>query len=444
MSNLNSLTSEKKQAEVIALAFKDDYKFDLESTVERVAGYIKKHKLSDHQIDVLSKFQQSEMNGSDVQEEFIYLSKYISDFNADATQQDNRKVQSTTIEEQEDNSSEMTNTFFSTKGFHVHKALKNYPGIKPDAYQALYDDIKLAGVNHKPIILNEGKIADGRARYEICKKLKIPAKYIEMVISEENLITFLDSVHLHKKDLNKSQRAILALENLDRFEKKQDSIEDEKKNLKGKRTESSHDSRKNAAAYYIVSTGQISEASTLKEMENSKELYNRVKAGQLSLSLAKTLVKIVPNDTQLLDFLETYNLLPKDIRTLVKIKTEDQEFYDQILASPDSLKDNFSIFSFKKDYPDLFVQLKSGDITLEKAKEAKMNRPVVKQDTSIEKTRATDPEPESTPMLDKMAFDIEESLKAKINELAQKNGKSVSEFLSQLIENYNNDGRKDQ
>lgn len=80
------------------------------------------------------------------------------------------------------------------------------PGYELDSLAA---DIKKHGLR-EPILLYEGKIADGRNRYNACKIAKVTPTVEDFDGDEAELVTLLVSRNLHRRHLNESQRAVAA------------------------------------------------------------------------------------------------------------------------------------------------------------------------------------------------------------------------------------------
>jgi hypothetical protein len=79
---------------------------------------------------------------------------------------------------------------------------KESPGFK-----ALVEDIK-ANRQYEPVILLDGKLLDGRNRYNACQQLEKDVVTRDYVGSDP--IGFVLSVNLHRRHLNTSQRAMVA------------------------------------------------------------------------------------------------------------------------------------------------------------------------------------------------------------------------------------------
>jgi hypothetical protein len=92
----------------------------------------------------------------------------------------------------------------------LHPLADIFPRLKdinPDGFQAFKEDIKSRG-QQEPIITYEGKVLDGRNRYDACQELGITPQFREY--TRDDPIGFVLSANLHRRHLNESQRAMVA------------------------------------------------------------------------------------------------------------------------------------------------------------------------------------------------------------------------------------------
>jgi hypothetical protein len=83
-----------------------------------------------------------------------------------------------------------------------------FPTCSPEDYATLKKSIEVNGLL-EPIVLLDGKILDGRHRYEICQELGIEP---ETVIFDGRFpLTYVIAKNLARRHLNESQRATLAV-----------------------------------------------------------------------------------------------------------------------------------------------------------------------------------------------------------------------------------------
>jgi len=87
-----------------------------------------------------------------------------------------------------------------------HEFADIFPMMDNESFNNLKKDIKEHGLQD-PITVYEGKILDGRNRYNACKQLKIKPKTEEY--KGKDPLQFVMSTNLHRRNLNKSQRAVV-------------------------------------------------------------------------------------------------------------------------------------------------------------------------------------------------------------------------------------------
>tara|TARA_Y100000310_G_scaffold66_1_gene69 strand:- start:1714 stop:2421 length:708 start_codon:yes stop_codon:yes gene_type:complete len=156
--------------------------------------------------------------------------------------------------------------------------------MSPSELNELADDIRQNGL-HKPIILYEDKILDGRNRFLACKKLWpefTPDKKYEHYQGDGPL-GYVLSLNLHRRHLTASQRAALAAEIANMTQ----GDGTHKSNLKQGRSAkiSEATSQAEAAEKLDVSPAYIREAKKIQR--ESPEHFDQVKSGELSLQTAK-------------------------------------------------------------------------------------------------------------------------------------------------------------
>lgn len=84
-----------------------------------------------------------------------------------------------------------------------------FPLMQPAEFADLVKDIKENGLI-EPIWTFEGKIIDGRNRYNACKELGKTPLFRVYDGEESNLVPFVVSLNLKRRHLNESQRAVVA------------------------------------------------------------------------------------------------------------------------------------------------------------------------------------------------------------------------------------------
>ncbi len=98
----------------------------------------------------------------------------------------------------------------------LHPACSIFPALGEEELQELADDIAENGLRN-PIILYQGKILDGRNRFEACKRANVQARYVEF--DGDAPIAWVVSQNLVRRHLTASQRAVVAFDLLPLLEK---------------------------------------------------------------------------------------------------------------------------------------------------------------------------------------------------------------------------------
>ncbi|MFW9973015.1 MAG: MT-A70 family methyltransferase [Candidatus Odinarchaeota archaeon] len=96
------------------------------------------------------------------------------------------------------------------KEYEFHEYANKFRLMNNDEYNGLKGDIKKYGL-HTPLFLFEGKILDGRNRYNVCKELEIEPKYLQFKGTKEEAFYFVISENVHRRHLNPAERAEIGL-----------------------------------------------------------------------------------------------------------------------------------------------------------------------------------------------------------------------------------------
>jgi phage N-6-adenine-methyltransferase len=104
----------------------------------------------------------------------------------------------------------------NNKIYKYHQYANLFPLLEGEDYNNLKEDIKKNGLL-EPIYLYKDEICDGRNRYRCCIDLGIKPIFRLYEGKEEDLLSFILSLNLHRRHLSESQRSIIAakLANLD-------------------------------------------------------------------------------------------------------------------------------------------------------------------------------------------------------------------------------------
>jgi hypothetical protein len=93
------------------------------------------------------------------------------------------------------------------KKFEQHPLSAAFPGMSPEVFKELIDDIDLNGVREK-IVVYDGKILDGWHRYSACQELKV-LKPPMLEYDGDDPVGFVLSKNLHRRHLPAGIRAMI-------------------------------------------------------------------------------------------------------------------------------------------------------------------------------------------------------------------------------------------
>src|SRR6266571_3153231 len=91
-----------------------------------------------------------------------------------------------------------------------HEVASIFPMMGDEEYKALVDNIRTKGLL-EPIWIYQGKIIDGRNRYNACLETGVEPRFREWN-GNDSLVEFVVSLNFHRRHLTSSQRAMIALE----------------------------------------------------------------------------------------------------------------------------------------------------------------------------------------------------------------------------------------
>ena len=89
-----------------------------------------------------------------------------------------------------------------------HPVANIFPMMSAEEFNALTADIQEHG-QLEPVWTYQGKIIDGRNRYQACHVVGVEPRYREWS-GKGNLVAFVVSLNLKRRHLNESQRAMVA------------------------------------------------------------------------------------------------------------------------------------------------------------------------------------------------------------------------------------------
>lgn len=94
----------------------------------------------------------------------------------------------------------------------AHPAAEILPWLSDDELQALSDDIGAHGLRLKIVRLPDGRVVDGRNRELACRVAGVEPEYRDEDLDDDEVVALVLSRNLHRRHLDKSQRAMIAAE----------------------------------------------------------------------------------------------------------------------------------------------------------------------------------------------------------------------------------------
>ena len=183
------------------------------------------------------------------------------------------------------------------KQYAFHELCQQAPNIERAKLLEMAEDIKVNG-QQIPIVLYEGKILDGRLRYEACKHIGVMPRYT--TYKGNNPLAFVVSANLLRRHLHTAQRAMYAA----RLYEAVLAIDGKAKN-------------NGYSLQYVARLAKVSATTVQKAIKINKDeqLRQAVTDGQLSVHRATQLLRM-----QSCDAVRAYSRKDKDVsqRTLNK------------------------------------------------------------------------------------------------------------------------------
>lgn len=176
----------------------------------------------------------------------------------------------------------------------IHPAAELFPEMPEAELKQLSADIKSRGLR-EPIILEDGKILDGRNRYRACQMANITPDCVEWNGKGESPITFVLSMNLRRRHLDAGQRAAIAAEATKLYEA--DAESRRFGNLKrgaspdGAKLPHRESGRSVEKASKAVGVSASSTKAFVRLKKRRPDLAARVVAGEMALNAAEKLAE---------------------------------------------------------------------------------------------------------------------------------------------------------
>ena len=181
-----------------------------------------------------------------------------------------------------------------------HPIADIFPLLTGQEYQELVEDVRQNGLL-EPIWLHEGKILDGRNRYQACVDVDVEPSFRQWNGECGDPVSFVIAMNLHRRHLDSSQRAACSVEALPFYEEEarkrqatntgkfpkiyREQVEIFPQANSINTEDSPSKSRDQVAQAFGTNGRYVQDAKKLAEEE--PELFERVKAGELTIPKAK-------------------------------------------------------------------------------------------------------------------------------------------------------------
>ena len=165
----------------------------------------------------------------------------------------------------------------------AHPAADAFPWLGEDELQELADDIRARRQEYKVVRLPDGRVIDGRNRELACRVAGIEPQYRTEDMTDDEVIEFVVSANVHRRNLSASQRAMAAAElaNMKRGERKEQMGTGAHLT-----TEAQENKTSVAEAAQKLDVSERSVKSAKKVKDKAPELVNAVKDGDLDVKTA--------------------------------------------------------------------------------------------------------------------------------------------------------------
>jgi len=177
----------------------------------------------------------------------------------------------------------------------LHPACKLFPALGREELQELADDIAENGLRN-PVVMLNGKLLDGRNRWEACKIAKVEPHFTEF--DGDDPIGWVISQNLVRRHLTASQRAVVAFDVLPMLEKEAKQRQRRSNSYRGNGRLASQVANQNGKGKASEMAARIAKSSS-RTVERVKaisrqapELIDEIRSGRVNVSDAQKLVTL--------------------------------------------------------------------------------------------------------------------------------------------------------
>jgi hypothetical protein len=223
-------------------------------------------------------------------------------------------------------------SFQPTQENHMKKHKFNiFPEAKPEDFTRLLDDIRQNGFDTKqPVTLYQGEVLDGWNRQRACDELGINPSYTTFSGTDADAIAFVMRTN-KRRNLNSGQWACIAAEADDLLAVIREKVEEERRRkiaetkkepTPDKKLSDVHASSTPTKAAELFNTNRtyVNQAVTMKE--KAPEVFEKVKAGKMTMQDATKAVRAIPTDPWQDDETERRRLVEKGIAVVANTQRD--------------------------------------------------------------------------------------------------------------------------
>lgn len=184
-----------------------------------------------------------------------------------------------------------------------------FPEAKSEDYNRLRDDIQQNGFDQKqPVVIYQGDILDGWNRWTACAELKITPPTRQFDGDDSAAIAFVMRTN-KRRNLNSGQWATIAVEAEDVMRAIAKDVERERREkqsasqskLSDKKLPDSQPQRSTEKAAEIFNTNRTYVNQAAKIKQAAPEVFEKVKAGKMTMQDAAKVVRAIPTNPWLPD-----------------------------------------------------------------------------------------------------------------------------------------------
>lgn len=170
----------------------------------------------------------------------------------------------------------------------THEVAHIFPEMDSASFGTLKADIKANG-QREPIWIYEGKIVDGRHRYRACCELGVQPQ-VRTWDGDGSLVEFVVSLNLHRRHLNSSQLAMVAVDMLPHYEQEAKERQGTRTDIRELIPECSSGKAADKAAQTVGTNGRyVTDAKKLQA--EAPNLAEQVRTGSKTITQAKRELK---------------------------------------------------------------------------------------------------------------------------------------------------------